>query len=89
MFGGLSSIRCTISQYTIRTGHFLSCFLHDDLVYLHVCLRGISSAGRVPGSQSGGQGFDPPMLQSLSQGGARYAGRFLATKPVRNGSACF
>ena len=25
-------------------------------------LRGISSAGRAPGSQSGGQGFDPPML---------------------------
>ena len=23
---------------------------------------GISSAGRAPGSQSGGQGFDPPML---------------------------
>ena len=24
--------------------------------------RAISSAGRAPGSQSGGQGFDPPMV---------------------------
>ena len=27
---------------------------------------GISSAGRAPGSQSGGQGFDPPMLHHVA-----------------------
>lgn len=27
--------------------------------------RAISSAGRAPGSQSGGQGFDPPMVHHM------------------------
>ena len=29
--------------------------------------RAISSAGRAPGSQSGGQGFDPPMVHRDSR----------------------
>ena len=33
---------------------------------IYQLLRGISSAGRAPGSQSGGQGFDPPMLHLKS-----------------------
>ena len=35
--------------------------------------RGISSAGRAPGSQSGGQGFEPPMLHQNR--GDRFCGR--------------
>ena len=37
----------------------------------HISFRGISSAGRAPGSQSGGQGFDPPMLHSENPCAAR------------------
>ena len=41
---------------------------------------GISSAGRAPGSQSGGQGFDPPMLHHVGMDFAPF--RFFVTQKI-------
>lgn len=37
-------------------------FGREKVKFCRKIIWGISSAGRAPGSQSGGQGFDPPML---------------------------
>ena len=47
-----------------RSDHFLYSFAGGHAAFAKHP-RGISSAGRAPGSQSGGQGFDPPMLHQV------------------------
>ena len=48
-----------------RSDHFLYSFAGGHAAFAKHP-RGISSAGRAPGSQSGGQGFDPPMLHHVN-----------------------
>ena len=40
-----------------------------EKIHIFAASRGISSVGRAPGSQSGGQGFDPPMLHRTERDG--------------------
>ena len=44
--------------------------------------RAISSAGRAPGSQSGGQGFDPPMVHQRNTPPPRGWGAYLDVPEV-------